>query len=282
MGIKKDFSQSPIKYNKIRKTDKKAPSRSFARKFQLNTETILDATVTHIVPKDRKSISLVLCIPGGAFISGPAQHHWDLLDGVIEGTEASAWMADYSKAPEVDITRMHEQLDAIYAAAVKQVGSENLILVGDSVGGNLIMTLVQRLIQQGKPVPAKLVLITPVCDASMTHPEIAEIDKVDPMLSVSGVVSAKEMCANGMDLKDPRMSPLLGDFLGFPPTMIFVGGKDIMYPDGMLLIKKMKRAGVEVIVDENAEMPHVYPLLPIMAEGKQARSDIEWFIRRKE
>ena len=107
-------------------------------------------------------------------------------------------------------------------------------------------------------------------DASMSNPEIKLIEKTDPMLSITGVLSAKKMCAGNKDLKDPIISPLYANFEGFPKTILFLAQNDIMYPDGKLAKIKMKKNNVNIDVIEGENMPHIWPLLPVMKEAKIA------------
>ena len=176
------------------------------------------------------------------------------------------------------VLKINHNVEAIYTAAVEKYGAENLILMGDSAGGHLVCTLVQRLIAQKKALPKKIIPITPVVDARVDNPEIPNIDVVDPMLSQSGLQSAKLMVANGLDLEDPRISPLFGKFEGFPPTLLFIGGRDILSPDGRLAAAKMQKAKVDLTLIEEAEMPHIWPLLPLIQESAKARKIIAEFI----
>ena len=105
-------------------------------------------------------------------------------------------------------------------------------------------------------------------DASMSNPEIEPLEKVDPMLSKTGILSAKNMCAGNKDLKDQIISPLYGGFEGFPKTILFIAQNDIMYPDGKLAAIKMRKNNVNIEVIEGNNMPHIWPFLPVMKEAK--------------
>jgi len=276
MGIKKSFSQDPIDYSEIRKSDKKSPPKRFYRKFNVEETALLETKIIsiHSTKKNANKKQLILYIPGGAFISGPAPHHWNALEKIVKKTDISVCLIDYPKSPEYNIRQINQNIDSVYAAALKKVANNELILIGDSVGATLIMSLVQRLIDKNEKVPSKLVLITPVFDSSISNKEIDQVDKEDPMLSKAGVLSAKKMCAQELNLKDPMISPLYGDFNDFPKTILFLGGKDIMYPDGILGSEKMKQSGVELELINELEMPHIFPLLPLMTESKKALSNI--------
>ena len=85
-----------------------------------------------------------------------------------------------------------------------------------------------------------------------------------------GLLSAKKMCAQNLDLKDAIISPLYGSFQSFPETVIYAGERDITYPDQILAFSKAKKANVAITLVDGKNMPHIWPLLPIMKEAKSA------------
>jgi len=272
MGIKKAFIAVPVDYRKLRKQDIHQPKGRFFKNTSQQF-AIANSTITEI-GSDTSEKKLVLFIHGGGFVSGPAKHHWDALRSISEKTNSTIWMCDYPKAPEHTIDEITSNIDVVYENAISKYPNHSISLIGDSVGGNLIATLIQRRIQNGESIPKQLILISPVMDASMTNPEIEKIDSLDIILSKQGVLSAKKMAADGIDLKDPIISPIYGSFSGFPKTTLFVASHDIMYPDQQLAIQKMKTEITDFEVIEGKEMPHIWPLLPIMKEAKIAFKQI--------
>ncbi|GMN11374.1 alpha/beta hydrolase [Croceitalea sp. MTPC9] len=268
-GLKKSFSQEPIDFQKIRKEDIFLPKGIFFKKHIQRQFQVLKTSITAI-GKGNGSDKLIIFIHGGAFISGPAQHHWDTIKSITKKTEYTIWMCNYPKAPEHQINEISENIDAIYTKATENFETENIILLGDSVGGTLITTLAQRLIQEEWPLPKKLVLISPVMDSSFSNPDIDKLDSIDPMLSKKGLLSAKKMCAMNNDLKNPIISPLYGSFEGLPETVLYAGDRDITYPDQILVYRKAKQANVDIKLIEGKNMPHIWPFLPIMREAKEA------------
>jgi len=266
-GVKKDFNHDPIDFKKIRKEDIHHPSSKFFKRNLLRTFKISDSLISEI-GKDQCSDRLLIFIHGGAFISGPAKHHWNTVKEIAKKLDCKIWMCDYPKAPENEITKISENIEAIYSEAQKNYEANQISILGDSVGGTLATALVQRLILKKLKLPAKLILVTPVMDASMSNPKIKTFEKIDPMLSKKGVLSAKKMCAGNKDLKDQMISPLYGNFEGFPSTVLFLAKKDILYPDAKLAEIKMKKSNVNMKVIEGENMPHIWPFLPVMKEAK--------------
>ncbi len=272
-GLKKDFSRAPIDYKKIRKEDIHHPKGKFLKQNSESPFKILKTSITE-VKSENTSNKLLIFVHGGAFISGPSKIHWDSIKFIAKQTNHVIWMCDYPKAPEHQITEISNNIDAVYAAALNKYKSNQISLIGDSVGGTLVTALTQRLIINNSQIPHKLILISPVMDASLTNLEIDKVDKVDPMLSKQGVLSAKKMCAGNIDLKNEMISPLYGSFANFPKTVLFMAENDITYPDQKLAATKLTEANVKVEIIDGKGMPHIWPYLPVMKEAKLALNEV--------
>lgn len=272
-GVKKDFSQDPINLRRIRNGDIHAPGVSFFPRKKLSIFKIAASTITELKGADA-SKGLILLVHGGAFISGPTDLHWKVLKKIAAKTGQTVWLCDYPKAPENQIASISNNIDLVYATALKEYSANKITLLGDSVGGTLVTALTQRLIQKNLELPTKLVLVSPVMDASMSNPKIEEVDLRDPMLSKAGVLSAKKMCAGEIDLKNAIISPFYASFNGFPKTVLFLAEKDITYPDQQLAVKKMEAEGVKVEVILGKNMLHIWPFLPVMREAKVALNQL--------
>lgn len=272
-GIKKDFSKDPIDVKKIRKEDIHNPKRKFFKHNQISFFNILNTSITEVT-KNKKSDNLLIFIHGGAFISGPAKHHWDVMKKIVNQTSYTVWMCDYPKAPENKITDISKNIDLVYNTALENYQAKQITLIGDSAGGTLVTALTQRLIQKNIKLPFRIILISPVMDATMSNPNIDKVDKIDPMLSKVGVHSAKKMCVENNDLKNVMISPIIGSFQHFPNTVLFLAENDITYPDQQLAVQKLIKANITIKVIKGRNMPHIWPFLPVMKEAKKALNEI--------
>lgn len=272
-GVKRDFSNDPVDYQRLRKGNVASPDPKKFRPHSFRKFFVAGAEISEIIP-ERESDSLLLFCHGGAFIYGPVDYHWDAAKTLVIQTESTVWMVNYPKAPEKNIQSISQNINKVYAAAVEKFPLKKVILIGDSVGGTLFTALVQRLIISKERLPVLLVLISPVMDASFSNREIFHIDKVDPILSRAGALSAKKMAAAGLDLKDPLISPLYANFEGFPKTLLFIAENDITSPDQELAAQKMRKQEVDLEVIFGKGMPHIWPILPVMTEAKNAFSII--------
>jgi acetyl esterase/lipase len=264
-GVKKTFSKAPIDYSKLRKDDIHTPKAGDLLGLNFNTVQIEKSLVTEILPNQVQSENVILYCHGGASVYGPTDMNWNSIAKIVKETGTKAYLVDYPKAPEHQINEINENVDAVYNFILSKYSSDKIILLGDSMGGTLLILLVQRLIKRVKPLPKTIILLSPVLDCSMTNPNVEVIDKQDIMLSKVGVISAKKMCAGHIDLKSPEISPLYGSFKHFIPTYIFIGENDIMQPDETLFVTKLKAENIP-----GKGMPHIWAFLPVMLEAKIA------------
>ncbi len=282
-GIKSDFSKSPVDYLKLRKNDIKIPSKNLLLNQDFNSIKISQSILTEIVPKNLKNQqTAVLYCPGGASVYGPTSMNWEAIAAIAKETGLRSFLINYPKAPEVIIEEVNGNIDDVYHYLVNQESIKNIILIGDSMGGTLLMLLIQRLLKNEKSeLPKSIILISPVADSSMTNPKIIEKDKTDIMLSLNGVLSAKKMCAGNLNLKSDIISPLYGSFKNFVSTHLFIAENDIMQPDQELLVEKMVAEKVNLNIYRGKKMPHIWPLLPFMKEAKNSLKTIIEIIKNQ-
>jgi acetyl esterase/lipase len=273
-GIKSDFSRDPIDYKKLRKDDIHSPRIPAANQFRINQTIITEINISSI------NKGVIIFLHGGAFVYGPARHHWETLKKLAKETSCRVWMVDYPKAPDSKIDSISQNIDMVYEYVMKNFGNHRIILAGDSAGGTLAAALTQRLIVKGAPLPFHLILVSPVMDSSFRNEKINSLDVKDPMLSKAGAVSAKKMCAVNGDLEDPAISPINGDFKNFPSTLLFIAENDITSPDQEILVSKLIAAKVNIEVIRGKGMPHIWPLLPVMKESKIAMNQMIAAINR--
>lgn len=276
-GIKKTFMSAPIDFKKLRKEDVYRPKGKIFKSTNHKPFTILKTTIT---PLTKNSDTLVLYVHGGAFVSGPGQHHWDCLEKIFAKANTDIWMCNYPKAPEHDIMEISTNIDAVYEHIINHYNYKKIILMGDSAGATLSIALTQRLIEKKSRIPNKLILISPVMDASLSNPKIQEKEIYDAMLGIAGVKSAKQMCAKNLALTHPLISPLYGNFKDFPETHLFIAENDITTPDQVLFAEKLNNLGTKCITYYGEKMAHIWVLLPFLKEAKKEFDNILEIIKK--
>ena len=116
-------------------------------------------------------------------------------------------------------------------------------------------------------------LLSPWLDATLSNPEIAEFDKIDPFLGVEGLKYGGEVYARDVDPKSYLVSPVYGSLKDLAPVTLFIGTRDILYPDCRKLRDKASAEGVRLDYREYDQMVHNWMLGP-MPEAKHAIAEI--------
>ena len=220
--------------------------------------------------------SIILYIHGGAFVNQPSPLHWRYVDKIARSTGTPLVMAVYPKAPVHQFTEAYDFLMAVYSEML-DFGYTNIIFMGDSAGATLSIGLAMWLKEQNKPMPSKLVLLSPCVDMTLENSEILYVKQHDPMLAVPGILEIGKEWSGGADLCDYRLSPIYGDLSELPPTLLLIGSYEILCPDARKFKELADRAGAPLSYREYPKMFHVFPGFPI-PEADKANKEIFEFI----
>ena len=142
-------------------------------------------------------------------------------------------------------------------------GAENVMVAGDSAGGNLALVLCRRMKAAGRRMPRALLLMSPWTDMTMSGASYRERAEIDPMLTPEYIEAVRKAYAGNRDFHDPDLSPLLGDLGNFPPTLIQVGDHEILYSDSASLAAALRAAHVPCRLEVSEGMWHVFQMFPI-------------------
>ena len=195
---------------------------------QVDCQTLdLGGTNTYLATPRGDALSsaqgVVLDIHGGALVlaGGEACRYVGTLTALRTG--ARCYAVDYRMPPRHPFPAALDDCIAAYAALVNQHGADNIVVTGLSAGGNLAAALGLRARDEGLPLPAGLVLLSPELDLSESGDSFQVNLDADVVLR-RGLKAINLMYANGQDLGHPYLSPLFGDFrAGFPPTFLQAG-----------------------------------------------------------
>jgi acetyl esterase/lipase len=224
----------------------------------------------------------VLFLHGGAYAVGSFRNYGHFTWRLGKAARARVVALDYRMAPEHPYPAALDDALAGYRWLLAQGTDPKRVLVaGDSAGGGLALALLLKLRDDGLPLPAAAVVMSPWTDLAMTGASLHTNAERDPMLVASEVPRLAAMYLDGADSRDPYASPLYADPRGLPPTLIQAGGDEILLDDAVRMAEKMKAAGCEVELQIWPRMPHVFQLLAtVMPEAQAAVAEIARFARR--
>ena len=207
---------------------------------------------------------VILYCHGGGYSTGSRLYARTLTTKLAETTSMDVLAFDYRLAPEHPYPAACE--DAMKAwdyLMLLGYGARDVIVAGDSAGGNLALSLVLKLKEEQRLLPRGLVLLSPWTDLTASGKTHTTRALVDPVLDADYLRKMTENYAAGRELTDPLISPLFGDFEGFPPTYIQAGDNEILLSDSVSLHKKLVAANVSVRMNVYKRMWHVFQMSPL-------------------
>lgn len=215
---------------------------------------------------------LIFHVHGGSFVAGSslaARAH----SALARSLGAELVSVDYRLAPEHPFPAALDDVWAVYSEVARD---RPTVIIGESAGGGLAMSLVRRVLDQGGNTPRALVAMFPWADLTNSSDSFVRNEHLD-MLSRAGLSRSAVAYAGDHDLRDPLVSPLYGSFVDFPPALIVVGTHDCLLDDSRYISKRMRAAGVDATLVEIAGGFHGFVLLPT-PESKEARRQISSFV----
>jgi monoterpene epsilon-lactone hydrolase len=233
-----------------------------------------------IRPSQAEKDKVIFYIPGGGFVSGSCNDHRAMVAKLVKGSGVAALLFEYRLAPEHPFPAALEDTLAAYGWLLAQgVAPEQVVIVGESAGGGLGLATMLALRDQGLPLPAAAVAMSPMTDLKLTGE--SHRTKANVCLSPPGMsVVCSKYYAGENDPTLPWMSPLYGDLHGLPPLLIYVGEYETLLDDSTRFAAKAQAAGVEVTLRVGEGMVHCYPLMaPLFPEATQALEEICAFIQ---
>ncbi|MEV0359055.1 alpha/beta hydrolase [Nocardia sp. NPDC050697] len=211
-----------------------------------------------------------LYLHGGSYMAEIIAQHWELV-GRLADAGVRVEVPIYGLAPDYTYHAAYPLVTAVYQELLDDLPAERVTIAGDSAGGGLALGFAQSLLGAGLPQPGRNLLISPWLDLTLANPAVRYVR--DPWLNRVGLVECGLAWAGGTDPADPLLSPINGPLAGLAPTDVYIGTRDLLYPDVLRLRSRAEEAGTAVRVDVQPGGVHVYPLLPV-PEGRSATERI--------
>jgi len=206
---------------------------------------------------------IILYCHGGGYSTGSSLYARTLTTKLASSTSMDVLSFDYRLAPENPYPAATQDAMQVWDyLMLLGYGARDVILAGDSAGGNLALSLCLKLKGEGRLMPRGLVLMSPWTDLTSSGKSHVTKAEIDPVLNAGYLEQMIENYAAGQELTDPLISPLFGDYEGFPPTYIQVGSNEILQDDAALLYKKLLKDNVSVKMDVFKGMWHVFQMSP--------------------
>lgn len=229
--------------------------------------------------RPHKRRRVILYCHGGGYTSGGLGFSKVLASKLTRATGLDVLAFDYRLAPEHPYPAAVEDAQAAWDHLMRLgFGARDVVLAGDSAGGNMALVLCLRLRAEGRMLPGALLLMSPWTDMTCSGESLTERADIDPVLTPEYIYAVREAYAGGLDPAQPELSPLLADLAGFPPTLIQVGTHEILFSDAERLAERMKAAGTECRLEVWEGMWHDFQMYPSKSAAQAMQNAAHFLI----
>nr|MDU1414066.1 alpha/beta hydrolase [Clostridium sp.] len=274
----------PIQTGKYRKHPVEPPWKC-PKGYEYNKIEINNFVMEDLFPQEGLNGKAILQLHGGGYI-GPMKNVYRrfALKYCDYAKGAEVLTIDYRVAPEFPFPAALDDAIAAYEWLLKEkkYDSNNIIIAGDSAGGGLALALGLYLKDNNMPYPAAFITMSPWTDLTNSGTSYKDNFEIDPLFGKS----TNSMLYNSSyigdnDPKNYYISPMFGDFEGFPPMLMQVGTHEVLLSDTLTVAEKAKKSNVDVKVTVYEGMFHVFQMVgDLIPEGKAAWDEVEEFINR--
>ena len=260
-GTKKKFQEGG--YEKFIKTKYDDDSYEFPDvKLSNNLDSfILDGSIVYTLNHNHEYEKIIVYIHGGAYVNDITSNHLKLLDKIASNENVMIYIPIYPLAPEHTYEDSYELLTDLYQVLLME--EKEIIFMGDSAGGGLALSFAEYTKELELKSPDKLILLSPWLDITMENKDILDYEGKDPMLSSYGLKEMGKLWVGSLDTKDYKVSPIYGDVSNLQNVYLFVGTREIFYPDVNEFFKILQENHITSKLYVGEGLNHVYPVYPI-------------------
>ncbi|WP_369185073.1 alpha/beta hydrolase [Streptomyces sp. Y1] len=238
----------------------------------------------HIEPDNGPRTGTILYFHGGGFVFGSPETALSLTGQLVARTGFRSYSLDYRLAPEHPFPAAIEDTLGAYRALLDSGADPSTIaFAGDSAGGGLTVTTCLAARDAGLPMPAAIVAFSPGLDATRTGESMDTKAGIDPFFTRESLGHTGAMYLAGADPHQPMLSPaVLADLTGFPPMLLQAGTNEVLLDDSTRLAARARAAGVDVVLDITADVPHVFQSFAgVLDEADQALDRAALFLTQQ-
>lgn len=234
----------------------------------------------------------LLYIHGGAYIAGSPLSHRPITDRLARLSGAAVFSLDYRLMPESRRLDGIEDCRAAFHWLAEhgpdgEGSAETLVVGGDSAGGNLTLSLIAWLRDQGGRQADAALAFSPATDGVLDAPSLKANIATDPMLGpafgfLARVPQVFLLWFNWFSARmlpsDPRVSPLRGPLHDLPPVLVQVSESEMLLDDARRYVAKAQAAESPVVLQSWPHMVHVWQIFTALPEADEAYENVAEFL----
>ena len=247
---------------------------------------IMGVKVYHVRPAEVSpdhAAHLFVHVHGGAYVFGGGEASASEAAVIAAAGGIPVVSIDYRMPPDHPFPAAVDDVVAVWEHLLTERPGSAIGLGGTSAGGGLALAATHRFMERGLDVPGAIYAGTPWSDLTKTGDSQFTNEGIDRVLvGYDGLLSASaHLYAGDHDLKDPLLSPIYGDFEGFPPTYLVTGTRDLFLSDVVRTHRKLREAGVVADLNVYEGMSHAgYLMVQDAPESQQVFAELGAFLRQ--
>lgn len=248
------------------------------KEISLSFKNFSNFKAAWVTPNDQRRDGAILYLHGGGYTCGSLEYSLGFGSVLAAETGMRVFCVAYRLAPENPYpAALEDALEAYKFMLSEGIRHDRIILSGDSAGGGMCYALCMMLKAKNLPCPCGIIGISPWTDLTASSHSYSDNEKIDPSMTKEKLSYFADCYTT--DRTDPLVSPLFGDLCGMPPSLIFVGGDEIMLGDSTRMHEKLLESGCESEIVVREGMWHGYVLFNLK-ENKSDFTAIDSFLHR--
>ena len=246
----------------------------------------LDGLSAEFIQKNGNQNGTIFYIHGGGFTVGSARERRAVCQYITANYGYNCVTFNYRLAPENLWPAPLEDCLTAYTALLKTgVSPKEIVFMGESAGGSLVLSLALLLKEKGLPQPKALAVLSPCVTQADQFPSYTANAATDYMLRTSVAEGKIKIVfgerANDLEyLRQPTISPLYGDFTGLPPVFFSASDTEVLLDDSKVLYEKLKKQGHQAAMDIQHGTCHAFQVFTAMPEARRALKNIFSFLEK--
>jgi monoterpene epsilon-lactone hydrolase len=231
------------------------------------------------VPDGVDPIGAVIYFYGGGYVISTPHSRRKTAGHIARASGARVLVPRYRLAPEHPFpAAVEDAVGFIEWLADNGFPADRVVAAGGSSAGGLALATLVKLRDDGAPMPAAAVAVSPWTDLACTGESLNHNN--DLTVTKSALLRMASQYLAGRDSKNPLASPLYADLAGLPPLLVIVGGDEALLDDSIRLVRQAAIAGVDVTLRIGAGMQHIYPVYAgFMPEADEGIAEIGAFLQ---
>ncbi|MCB1261594.1 MAG: alpha/beta hydrolase [Acidimicrobiales bacterium] len=215
----------------------------------------LDGVYAEVLTRPEADLTTVLFLHGGAYVVGSPKFVRQITSWLTWSLRARTFAITYRLAPRHRFpAALDDSLTAYRWLLDHGVDPRTIVIMGDSAGGGLTVATLVAARDEGLPMPAAAVCLSPWTDLTATGGTM-ETNVATDYLPAGKIPHAVAMVVGDADPTDPRVSVINADLTGLPPLQVFAGGNEVLLDSITAFVDKARAADVEV---DFVVEPHMY------------------------